>query len=67
MESLIFFGLLALVGLALLRSLLPARQEPPQIVYVVAEPQQVQGGAGCLPAILIFIALVVLLRLAVGA
>jgi hypothetical protein len=66
MESLIFFGLLALVGAALLRALLPTRSAPPQIVYVVAEPQREQGGAGCLPAILIFVALVAVLWLAVG-
>lgn len=66
METLIFFSLLALVGLGLLRALLPARSLPPQIVYVLAEPAQARGGAGCLPAVLIFIALIVALRLVAG-
>lgn len=66
METLIIFGLLALVGMALLQALLPARPTQPQVVYVVTEPQPAQSGAGCLPAILIFIALVVALRLVGG-
>jgi hypothetical protein len=60
METLIFFSLLALICLALLRALWPTHS---QIVYVIAEPHQAPDGAGCLPAVLIFIGLIIALRL----
>lgn len=62
MENLILYGLFALVGLAVLRNLLPARPEPPQIVYVVAPPEPVQR-SGCLTLFIAIIVILVALRL----
>jgi hypothetical protein len=62
MESLIFFGLLAIVGLAALWALLQARAPQPQVIYVVAEPAQAQGGLGCLPLVVAGIVIIVALR-----
>ncbi len=67
METLIVYGLLALVGLAMLRVLLPTRSVPPQIIYVVAEPTQEQGGMGCvLPVVVVVVIIVALRMLALG-
>lgn len=66
MESLIVFGLLVLIGLVVVGALLPTRPTP-QIIYLVAESPQARGRAGCLPALLIVVALVVVVWLAVGA
>jgi len=63
METLIVYGLLAFFGLALLRALLPVRSVPPQIIYVVAEPTQAQGGSGCLLPVVVVIVLIVALRM----
>ena len=67
METLIVYGLLALVSLAMLRALLPTRSVPPQIIYVVAEPTREQGGMGCvLPVVVVVVIVVALRMLALG-
>jgi hypothetical protein len=63
METLIVYGLLALVGMVLLRALLPARPTQPQIIYVVAEPQVAQSRLGCLLPVVVIIGLLVALRM----
>ncbi len=60
METLIFAGLLALGLTALLRVLFPARPQPPQIIYVQTEPAPT-GGSGCLPLLVVGIALVLVI------
>ena len=65
MNTLIVYILLTLVGLALLRALLPVRSVSPQIIYVVAEPTQAQGGSGCLLPVVVVIVLIVTLRMLV--
>lgn len=66
MDVLIVYGLLALVGLAVLRALLPVQPEPPQIIYVVTQPQPEQAGMGCLLPIILGVVLVVVLGLMAG-
>jgi hypothetical protein len=64
METLIIAGLLALGLTALLRVLFPTRSQPPQppqIIYVQAKPAPSSGGWGCLPLLLVGIALVLVL------
>jgi hypothetical protein len=61
METLIIAGLLALGLTALLRVLFPARPQPPQIIYVQAEPAPSSGGWGCLPLLVVGIALVLVI------
>jgi len=57
MEAIGFFGVLLLLGVALLRALLlPSQPPPPQIVYVQMEPVQPNGGLDFL-SVLIFGAL----------
>jgi len=57
MEVIGFFGVLLLLGVALLRALLlPSQPPPPQIVYVQMEPVQPSGGLDFL-SVLIFGAL----------
>ncbi len=63
METLIVYGLIALVGLAMLRALLPTRSVPPQIIYVVTEPTQEQGGMGCVLPVVVVVVIVVALRM----
>jgi hypothetical protein len=67
METLIVYGLLAFVGLAVLRALLPTQPTQPQVIYVVAEPPASQGGTGCLLPIIVGVVLIVMLRLLAGA
>jgi hypothetical protein len=62
MDTLLFYGLIVIVGVAALRALLPVRSTQPQVIYVVAEPTPAQGGFGCLPLIIAGIVIVVALR-----
>ena len=67
METRMVYELLALVGLAMLWALQPTRSVPPQIICVVAEPTQEQGGMGCvLPVIVVVVIVVALWMLAGG-
>jgi hypothetical protein len=66
MNALIFYGLVVIVGLAVLRALFPARAPQPQVIYVVAEPAPAQGGLGCLPLVVAGVVIIVALR-ALGA
>jgi hypothetical protein len=67
METLIAYGLLAFVGLTVLRALLLTQPTQPQVIYVVAEPPAPQSGTGCLLPIIVGVVLIVMLRLLVGA
>ncbi|NNJ12740.1 hypothetical protein EKD04_020655 [Chloroflexales bacterium ZM16-3] len=63
MNTLIFYGLVVIVGLAVVRVLFPARPTQPQVIYVVAKPPQARGGLGCLPLVVAGIVIIVALRL----
>lgn len=64
MESMLIFGLIAIVAFAL-RALLPAPSEPSQVIYVpvAAQEPSMRGGMGCLVPVLIVILVLVVLRL----
>lgn len=60
METLILAGLLALGMTVLLRALFPMHPQPPQIIYVQAEPAR-SSGFGCLPLLVVGIVLLLVL------
>mgnify|MGYP001397610374 CR=1 FL=1 len=65
MDALLLYGLLAAVGVTILRALFPPAPPPPQVVYVHLEPQQ-DVGPGCLPLLVVVVIALVVVALITG-
>ncbi|KPV51827.1 hypothetical protein SE17_19020 [Kouleothrix aurantiaca] len=65
MATILTMVLTACIAALVTRLMMPT-PKPPTVIYIQAEPQQEQGGIGCLPIVVVTLGSVLLIRILAG-